>query len=44
MKRKPSVKRVVQENPEWTKATFAKARPAREVLPAILGERTAKEL
>ena len=44
MKRKPSVKRAVRENPEWTKATFAKARPAAEVLPEIFGERIAKQL
>ncbi len=37
MKRKTSNSRRVQENPEWTKATFAKAKPAAEVLPELFG-------
>jgi uncharacterized protein (DUF4415 family) len=32
------------ENPEWTAETFAKARPANEVLSQLLGEKTAKTL
>ena len=44
MKRKTSTKRRAAENPEWTKATFAKARPAAEVLPEIFGASAAKKM
>lgn len=44
MKRKTSTKRRAIENPEWTKATFAKARPAAEVLPEIFGASAAKKM
>jgi len=30
-----------RDNPEWTRAMLAKARPAREVLPKLFGTRTA---
>jgi len=32
------------ENPEWTAADFAKARPASELLPKIFGEKVAEEM
>ena len=41
MKRRSNPEKKHRENPEWTKAMFAKARPAREVLPKIFGARTA---
>jgi len=39
--RRPAPKRT---NPEWTSATFARARPAREVLPEILPAEVASRL
>jgi uncharacterized protein (DUF4415 family) len=44
MKRKSAKKRIAQENPEWTKATFARAKSAAEVLPELFGGSTAKRL
>lgn len=35
MKRETTKKRATQGNPEWTKATFAKAKPAAVVLPEV---------
>jgi uncharacterized protein (DUF4415 family) len=32
------------ENPNWTLNTFKKSRPAREVLPQILGDQISEEL
>jgi len=32
------------ENPEWKNGEFARARPAREVLPELLGEKEAEKL
>ena len=32
------------DNPEWTKADFARSRPAAEVLPELLGEQATREL
>ncbi|MGC7402403.1 BrnA antitoxin family protein [Pandoraea pneumonica] len=32
------------QNPEWTKKDFAKARPASEVLPEVVGEDAAQKL
>jgi uncharacterized protein (DUF4415 family) len=32
------------ENPEWTAATFKRARPASEVLTEIIGEKATQEL
>jgi uncharacterized protein (DUF4415 family) len=32
------------ENPEWTKEDFARARPAVEVLPEFIGEKPTQEL
>jgi uncharacterized protein (DUF4415 family) len=42
MKKQPKPKKKsIRQNPEWTMAMIAKARPAREVLPKIFGARTA---
>src|SRR5436189_2221329 len=32
------------ENPEWTKDDFARARPAAEVLPEFIGKKATEEL
>jgi len=32
------------DNPEWTKEDFAKARPAADLLPNFIGDQTAREL
>lgn len=32
------------ENPEWTAADFARAKPARKVLPKLFGAKTAAEM
>jgi uncharacterized protein (DUF4415 family) len=42
MKRKVSTKRKAVENPEWTKATFSRARPAAEALPELFEASVAK--
>jgi uncharacterized protein (DUF4415 family) len=41
MKKPSKLKKASRENPEWTAAMIAKARPAKEVLPKIFGARTA---
>ena len=41
MKKRPNPEKTSRDNPEWTTAMLAKARPAREVLPKIFGARTA---
>ncbi len=33
-----------EDNPEWTKEDFARARPAAEVLPEFIGEKATQEL
>jgi uncharacterized protein (DUF4415 family) len=33
-----------EENPEWTQADFKRARPASEILPALIGERATQDL
>jgi len=33
--KKPNPKLIDRENPEWTEATFARARPAKEVFPDL---------
>jgi uncharacterized protein (DUF4415 family) len=43
MRRKPSTKRS-RENPAWTSATFAKSRPAAEVLRKVFNAKTAETL
>jgi uncharacterized protein (DUF4415 family) len=32
------------ENPEWTSEDFARAKPAREVLPGLFGAKVAEEM
>jgi uncharacterized protein (DUF4415 family) len=44
MKRKTVKARKIAENPEWKKATFAKAKLASEVLPELFGAPAAKRL
>jgi uncharacterized protein (DUF4415 family) len=33
-----------EENPEWTKEDFARARPAADVLPEFIGKKATEEL
>jgi len=44
MGKKPNPELIDDENPEWTAADFAKARPASEVLPQIFGGKLAQEM
>jgi uncharacterized protein (DUF4415 family) len=44
MKRKPRATTTTRENPEWTDATFERARPARDTLPELVGEVAATRL
>ena len=44
MKRKPRPTRPSAENPEGTRETFARSRPARDVLPEIFGDEVASQL
>jgi len=44
MSKKPNPELIDDENPEWTTADFAKARPASEVLPQIFGAKVAQEM
>jgi uncharacterized protein (DUF4415 family) len=44
MKRKTNPEKTDQENLAWTKETFARARPAREVLPELFGAATANKM
>ena len=47
MAKKTTAKRVSRpddDNPEWTKEDFAKARPAADVLPGFIGEKATREL
>ena len=41
---KPDPELVDDENPEWTAKDFREAKPAAEVLPALLGERVAAQM
>jgi uncharacterized protein (DUF4415 family) len=45
-KKRPNdrVSRPDEENPEWTKEDFARARPAAEVLSKVIGEKATQEL
>ena len=38
------VSRPDEDNPEWTKKDFARARPAADVLPDFIGEKATQEL
>lgn len=42
--RKQSATRPDDDNPEWTAEDIAKARPAAEVLPELIGESAAQDL
>lgn len=44
MSRKRNPERAGRDNPAWTKETFRRARPAREVLPKIFGEAAAEKM
>jgi uncharacterized protein (DUF4415 family) len=44
MSKRPNPELIDDENPEWTAADFAKARPASEVLPQIFGAKVAQEM
>jgi uncharacterized protein (DUF4415 family) len=44
MKRKPRATTTTRENPEWTDATFERARPARDALPGLVGDAAATRL
>ena len=44
MKRKAKPERTDRENPAWTKSTFARARPARKVLPELFDAKTAAKM
>ena len=44
MPRTPTPEAVDTDNPEATKEWFARARPARDVLPELVGEATAKDM
>lgn len=43
-RRKPDPELIDEENPEWTKADFARAHAATEVLPKIFGKAVATEM
>ena len=42
--KKPNLERLDADNPEWTKADMAKARPATEVLAKHIGQKATDEL
>ncbi len=44
MQRKRKAKRPDRDNPTWTKDTFQRARPARDVLPRLVGAAKAKKM
>jgi uncharacterized protein (DUF4415 family) len=44
MKRKRRPVLIDEENPEWTAKDFRRARPAREVLPKLIGKKASAEL
>ena len=44
MKRKRNAEKTDHANPAWTKATFARSRKARDVLPEIFGSSTAARM
>lgn len=44
MSKKRSPELIDSENPNWSKAVFAKARPAKDVLPQIFNASTSGEL
>ena len=44
MPKRPNPELADDENPEWTDADFARARPASEVLPELFGTKTAQTM
>lgn len=44
MKRKTNPEKTDRDNPAWTKATFTRARKARDVLPEIFGPSVAAKM
>ena len=44
MKRKTNPERAGRDNPAWTKDTFARARPAREVLPKLFSKSSSDKM
>lgn len=42
MTKRPNPELTDDDNPEWTDADFARARPASEVLPELFGTKTAQ--
>lgn len=42
--KKTDPERPDEDNPEWTQEDMAKARPAAEVLPGLIGKKAAEEL
>lgn len=44
MTKKHNPEKVDTTNPEWSAKEFAKAKPAREVLPGLFGKTQAKEM
>jgi len=44
MKKRPNPELLDDDNPEWTAEDFARARPASEVLPELLGAKVARTM
>jgi uncharacterized protein (DUF4415 family) len=44
MKKQPKPEKTNRHNQEWTREIIAKSRPAKEVLPRIIGARTAASM
>ncbi len=44
MPKRPNPELIDDENPEWTDADFARARPASDVLPELFGAKTAQAM
>lgn len=44
MPKRPNPELIDDDNPEWTAADFARARPATEVLPELFGPKTAQAM
>ena len=42
--KKPNPELLDDDNPEWTREDFARARPASEVLPGLIGQKATDEL
>jgi uncharacterized protein (DUF4415 family) len=44
MPKRPNPELIDEDNPEWTDADFAHARPAADVLPELFGKATARAM